>query len=133
MSLPLAVLGFGRALMQARFTETARITAPTASAVDPVTLATTAPPGATLYDGPAEVTYRSDGSTGTEVVASRPATVQTPRLRLPVGALLPENARVEVTASTSDPSLVGRVYTVRGAPDSGLVTAHRYQLVEVRP
>jgi hypothetical protein len=38
---------------------------------------------------------------------------------------------VEVTASTSDPALVGRKFRVTGNPQAGQVTAHRYPVEEL--
>ncbi len=132
MSIALAVLGFGRAMTESRMTETVEIVADVAPVVNHDTLAAERPASATLYTGKAQIVYKSDAVARVDV-ASRVAAVQTPMLKLPVSDLLPDRAIVRVTASATDPSLVGREYRISGAPDSGSVTAHRYHLVEVRP
>ena len=65
----------------------------------------------------------SDRETGTQLVA-----VQSVEVHVAVGAVpgVVTDDFVRVTASTSDSSLVGRVFRVAGEPQGGQTTAHRY-------
>ncbi|WP_259363549.1 DUF6093 family protein [Microbacterium esteraromaticum] len=64
--------------------------------------------------------------------AGEPISVQEPVLSIPVGSpRLLDGMAVVVASSTADGLLVGRVFTVQGAPVSGQVTSHRYLLEEV--
>lgn len=84
-----------------------------------------------LYEGRARVRYsanavRSDDRVGL-VFASQDATVSIPTA---AQTRIPDGAAIEVTASTVDPVLVGRIFTVDGAPAMGQTTAHRYPVTE---
>jgi hypothetical protein len=61
-----------------------------------------------------------------------PVTVQEPYLSIPFGSpRLSDGDEVLVTASTSDPILVGRTFNIQGDAISGQVTATRYALTEI--
>lgn len=61
-----------------------------------------------------------------------PVTVQEPYLSIPFGSpRLFDADEVLVTASTSDPILVGRTFNIQGDAVAGQSTAHRYPLTEV--
>lgn len=83
------------------------------------------------YEGSARVKYNSSvvsdsGVTGALVM------VQAITVKLPAKApVLEEGDVIEVTESELDASLVGRKYIVRGAPDAGQVSAHRYPVTEL--
>lgn len=85
-----------------------------------------------LYEGPARVRYsanavRSDDRVGL-VFASQDITVSIPTA---AQTRIPDGAAIEVTASAVDPVLVGRMFTVDGAPAMGQTTAHRYPVTEL--
>lgn len=104
-----------------------------------------------LYEGAARVKYtanavrNSDSSgqllTTQDIVVSiptQPATLApgngvSPDVDLSpaVNVTLPEGTAIEVVASTSDPALVGRMFTVDGVAEMGQTTAHRYPVVEL--
>jgi hypothetical protein len=61
-----------------------------------------------------------------------PVTVQEPYLSIPFGSpRLFDRDEVLVTASTSDPILVGRTFNIQGDVVAGQTTAHKYPLLEV--
>lgn len=83
------------------------------------------------YEGKARIKYESltasDSDSSSQVVAA-----QTPMLSVPVTtSRLPDGDGVKVTASTSDGILINRFYTIKGAPQAGQTTSHRYPLREL--
>lgn len=82
------------------------------------------------YSGRAQYVSR------TEVVsdatsASQDVATQSDIVKLPVSApRLHRGDEIEVLTSDIDASLVGRVFSVEGSPQSGSVTAHRYPVKE---
>ena len=85
----------------------------------------------TLYSGKARLKFSSsvasDRTSGSQFVVSQSA-----ELHLPSGtSWVGKDPTVEVTASSSDQSLVGRQWTVKGRPQAGQTTAARYALEEV--
>lgn len=104
-----------------------------------------------VYEGPARVKYtanavRNDDRAGqllttqdiTVSIPTQPATLapgdaQPPgdHLSPAVNVTLPEGTAIEVIASTSDPALIGRMFTVDGVAEMGQTTAHRYPVVEL--
>lgn len=87
------------------------------------------------YAGKARIRYGSlaaqSTSTGADQIG-QPVVVQAPYLSVPWGSpRLFEGDEVVVSASGSDPLLVGRVYTIAGNAVIGAVTAHRYSLTEL--
>lgn len=87
--------------------------------------------GDPLYEGIAQVKY-PNASVRSSVSSGQEVTAQSVIVKIPAGGVvIPEGATVQVTASTVDPALVDRFYTVTGAPDMGQVTAHRYPVEEL--
>lgn len=83
------------------------------------------------YSGPAQVTYPSTTVSISDAPAQRVAS-QSPVIKVPVtAAVLPEGDTVDVEASTADATLVGRRYTIEGAPQGGQTTSHRYPAKEL--
>lgn len=82
------------------------------------------------YAGPARVKYPGTaGSTSDRVQA---VAVTDIILSLPhASPAVFDGDEVMVTASTSDPALVGKVYRVEGAGAVGQTTAHRYKVTEL--
>lgn len=82
------------------------------------------------YAGRAQVQY-PDISVDERVASGQQFTAVDLIVKVPVGEdIIPEGTIILVTASTIDESLVGRKFRVKGAPQSGYVTAHRYPVVE---
>lgn len=84
-----------------------------------------------VYSGVAQVKFPSLVVSERDVQGQQVAATS-PVLKLPVavGSVLTGHV-VRVTASSSDPTLVGRWFRVKALPQSGQVTAHRYPLEEV--
>lgn len=83
------------------------------------------------YSGKARVKYPSstvsDSSSTSQVVVD-----QDTLLSIPTGSPDAfEGDEVRVDASEIDPSLVGRVYEIKGRPQAGQTTSHRYPLREL--
>lgn len=132
-------LAEGRAAAEARMTETVTVgeyrdsTDPTTGQAVRVPVVQRYPasddvsPGA----GRARLKYPSlavsESSQSSQVVSA-----QEPLLSIPTGSPeLHEGDEVRVLASTSDSMLVGRVFRVQGAPQSGQTTSARYPLKEL--
>lgn len=127
-----SILAQGRARTeQKRFTETLR-----AGQVVDTTDEDTGDPVRTvvepfIYEGPGQVKYPGTAVSDSDGTA-QVVTEQSVIIKTPVGApVVPEGAGFEVVASRVDASLVGRTYTVDGAPASGQVTSHRYRVTEL--
>lgn len=129
MSLLNRALGMGRSLAESRMTETVsggvwedgtnENLEPTRVLVDE------------HYAGKGRIKYPSL-SVSDVSEPSQPVGVQEPYLSVPTGSTaLVEGDEVEVSASTADSSLVGRRYTVMGAPQAGQTTSLRYPLKEL--
>lgn len=122
-------LGYGRALQEARFTETVtvgeytRITGMFSG--DPVRTLVAA-----SYEGPAQVKYPSP-VVATSQTTGQPVAAQDIIVKLPSGTVVQVGDEVTVTASTVDPSLVGSVFRVTGSAQKGQTTAARYPVVEL--
>lgn len=123
------VLGMGRRMAESRMTETVtlgrweNIRPP--GQLDPVPKLVE-----TYYSGPARVKYPSASAT-----VKNPAGQQLVEtsivLSLPSSAgAVPTGAKSRVDSSTSDVSLVGRMFRVDGPAQAGQTTAHRYPVVE---
>lgn len=98
---------------------------------DPVTLEPTHVLTVTRYAGKGRIKYPSL-SVSDVSEPSQPVGVQEPYLSVPTGSTaLVEGDGVVVTASSADGSLVGRWYTVMGAPQAGQTTSLRYPLKEL--
>lgn len=106
--------------------------------------------GEPLYVGVARVKYTANavrnGEGASQLVTTQDVTVSIPtqpatlepsevqppddELAPAVNVVMPEGTVIVVTASTSDPALVGRRYTVDGVATLGQTTAHRYPVTE---
>jgi len=122
-------LAAGRAAAEARMTEKVVAGVETES-VDPDTLETVTIITAS-YTGPALVKYPtltvSDADAGGQQFATADIVVG-----IPISAtLLPVDTIISPTASTVDPSLIGRRYRITAAPQSGQTTSHRYPVQEL--
>lgn len=123
-------LRMGRGMAEARMTETVTI-GRFNPGTDPVTLDPIWVLVEARYSGKARVKYPSssvmDRSEPSQVVA-----VQDLLLSIPTGSPLAyEGDEVRVDASVVDPALVGRMYGIKGAPQAGQTTSHRYPLKEL--
>lgn len=126
----LAVLARGRAKTEQRMTETV-----TAGLFKLQTNPDTGVAERTVvterYAGKAQVKYPST-VVGEAAAASQTVATQDVIVKMPVDApRLHEGDDIAVTASTADGSLVGRVYRVKGSPQAGQTTSHRYPVREV--
>jgi hypothetical protein len=120
----------GRVHAEARMTETIRFYSVTGTVVNPTTLVSV---DTTVehYNGPARVHYPTSAvqqtDPGNQFVALQDLTISIPAS----SAAVPADAIGVVSASTTDASLVGRKYRVKGAPAAGQVTAHRFPVEEI--
>ncbi|MFT4281177.1 DUF6093 family protein [Microbacterium sp.] len=81
------------------------------------------------YSGPAQIKYPTLAVSDTNG-KTIPLAEQSPLVKLPSGTVVHVNDEVKVTASTVDPSLVGRMYRVEGRSQAGQTSAARYPLEE---
>lgn len=131
MSILAGALSLGRAHASMLFTETLEFFVESGVSVDPVTLAETESK-TVLYTVGGRVKFpnvnSSEIKTSGQVIAS-----QSPIAVVAVGATpnVAADHFVKVTSSSVDASLVGKTFRVTGLPQSGQVTAHRYQLEEL--
>lgn len=130
MSLLTNALSMGRGMAEARMTETVTIGL-FDSGTDPVTFDPIRVLVEERYSGKARVKYPSgavsDRSEPAQVVAE-----QDLLLSIPTGSpAAHEGDEVRVDSSTVDPSLVGRMYGIKGRPQAGQTTSHRYPLKEL--
>lgn len=124
------ILARGRESAESRMTETVS-GGVWGDGTDPVTLEPTRVLVEEHYAGRGRVKYPSL-SVSDVSESSQPVGVQEPYLSVPTGSTaLVEGDEVAVTASTADGSLVGRRYTVMGAPQAGQTTSLRYPLKEL--
>jgi hypothetical protein len=126
----LEVLARGRARTEARMTETIRAGV-FQDGTDPATGDATRVLVEQHYTGKADIKAESltvSASSGAgQVVASQDRVI-----KIPIDApILHEGDEVEVTASLSDASLVGRTYRITGSPQGGQTTSHRYPAEEL--
>ena len=130
MSVLLGTLGMGRAQAVARFTETFKVFTESRVLNESTGLFVT-----TETAIAASVAGRVKFPTLT--VAERDQGAQSPAVQdvavhVAVGAVsAPVGSFWRVLTSTADPSLVGRVFRTKGAPQAGTVTAHRYPVESV--
>ena len=129
MSMLMKAVGMGRSLANKRMTETVTIGL-FQMVTDPATLKPTRTVVTQRYSGPARVKYPA--SAVTDANQATLVAVQRVEVSIPSGSTQCfEGDEVVVTASTVDPLLVGRVYTVKGSADAGQTTAARYPVEEV--
>jgi hypothetical protein len=131
MTLANAAVLMGRTMSAAHFSESLRFYSVDGTTVDPDTL-NDVETTTTLHLVSGRIKYP------TLTVSERSAVGQTfstqsVHAHVAVGATPNVHADhfVTVTASTADPALVGRTFRVRGNPQAGQVTAHRYPVEEV--
>ena len=130
MSLLHGALRLGRFTARSRYTETVIVGA-FRDGTDPVTGEPTRVLVEKFYEDIGQIKFGA-ATVSDSVSASQPVGTQSPILKVPVLAFIfPRLAEVKVAASSSDPGLVGRMWTIDGAPESGQVTAHRYPLKEL--
>ena len=130
MSLLGGVLGAGRAQAEARFTETfktytvTRVLGESGEYTDTEVTVNASVAGRVKFPT-LTVSEREQG-------AQSPA-VQDVHIHVAVGAApdVTVDTLWRVTASTVDPSLVGRVFRTKGLPQAGQVTAHRFPVESV--
>lgn len=120
----------GREMANARMSETV-----TVGIFEDGTDETTGDPTRVLvqsrYTGKGRIRWGSRGVTNANAPAM-PVTVQEPYLSVPFGtARFFDGDEVHVDASTSDPILVARVFSIQGDAAAGQTSAHRYPLEEL--
>lgn len=122
------VLAAGRAFLPASLADACVIEHPTGASTRNPTTGEVVKTYVTVYTGPCKV---SDATpSGTEVAEAHRATL-TPKVTVPsdvVGVV--EGDRVTITASASDPDLVGRQLRVQGPMHETWGTARRLQCIE---
>ena len=130
MSVLLGTLGLGRAQAEARFTETfkvfteSRVLNETTGVYVTSETALAASVAGRVKFPTLTVAERDQG-------AQSPA-VQDVTVHVAVGSVsAPVGSFWRVLSSTADPSLVGRVFRTKGAPQAGQVTAHRFPVESV--
>jgi len=131
MSMLGGALALGRTMTAARFTETLTFVRITES-TDPTTLRRQEQREVLAADIPGQIS--SDTLTVAErEQADQLSSVQSLVAKVAVGAVSTTVVGdvIEVTASTSDPSLTNRRFRIEGTPQPGQVTAHRYPISEV--
>lgn len=131
MSILGGTVAMGRAFIESTLTETVQFYRVSGTSVNAETL-DEVETKVVVYTVPARVKYPSlivaEKRGAGEIVGNQNVTVS-----VAVGSTPTVNSEYfcKVTASTVDPSLIGRVYRVKGSPQSGQVTAHRYPVEEV--
>ena len=128
MNMLLGALSMGRAQAEARMTETVKA-GPLVRVEDPTTLEMVDTVRADQV-GPALVKYPTLTVSEREVPGAQFGVADIVVKRPVTAPVLPVGQWFEVTASASDPSLVGRRFRVKAAPQSGQVTSHRYPVSE---
>lgn len=124
-----ALLGL-RAQAESRMTETVLIGRYVDGDPDPVTGKATKVLAEERYSGKGRVRYPSYAVSESSP-KSQPVAQQDVVVSIPVGSgPVFEGDRVTVTGSTADANVVGRVFTVKGQPLAGQVTAYRIPVVE---
>lgn len=130
MNLLRPALGMGRRHARARMTETVTVGLFT-DGTDNATGDPTRDLVIERYTGSARIKYPSLGVTPI-TTTSQDATAQQLLISVPTGSTpLHKGDEVVVSASTVDGSLVGRRYSVEGAPQAGQTTSLRYPLKEL--
>lgn len=124
------ILAMGRARKRSIMTETVLI-GRFRDGTDPVTGDATRVIVTKRYDGVGRVKYPTLNVT-TPAAAGQTLSTQDILVEIPSESPLAyEGDEIEITASTVDPTLVGRRYTVRGAAQSGQTTSARYPVVQL--
>lgn len=121
-------LQIARSRTEAEMTEIIKA-GPLISSVNPVTLEATETVQAD-QTGPAQVKYPTLTVSERQTPGVIAAVVDIIVKRPISAAILPVGHWFEVTASSADPSLVGRRFKVKAPPQSGQTTSHRYPVAE---
>jgi hypothetical protein len=123
-----SVIRQGRAFQEASFTETVKV-GPLVEVENPETLEMVKSVQADLV-GPALVKYPTLTVSERDIPGSQVA-IGDVVVKRPVSApVSPVGHWFEVIASSIDPSLVGRRYSIKSAPQAGQTTSHRYPVRE---
>jgi hypothetical protein len=124
MSLLAGTLGFARSMAEMTMTETIQ-SGTEKEGINPSTRKTELV-FTVEYDGPAQVKYPALNSS-TREAGGQQYELTSVVVKVPASAaIIPPNRIIRVTASTVDPSLIGRRYRVKDDPQSGAVSSHRY-------
>ena len=130
MSALSGILRMGRARAQSIMTETV-IIGRYKPGTDPTTGNATRVLVEKRYEGIARVKYPTL-NVSTPASAGQAVSVQDITVAIPsTSPLCFEGDEVDVIASTADPALIGRRYTVKGAAQTGQTTAARYPVTQL--
>lgn len=122
------MIAAGRSFQEASFTETVKV-GPLVPFQNPDTFETEYTVRADQA-GPALVKYPTLTVSERDIPGSRVA-IGDVVVKRPISApVSPVGHWFEVIASSSDPSLIGRRYRIKSAPQSGQVSSHRYPVAE---
>lgn len=120
------VLQMGRAVANARMTETVRIGTLTITTVD----LDVVQDFDVAYTGPARLSW-STYTVAQPEAAGQPVALSAPVLSIPSGTPgVTVDMRAVVDDSTADEGLIGRVFRIKALPQSGQTTAARYPVEE---
>lgn len=126
------ILVRGRGRIESRMTDACTSRREAATGHDDNT-GETIPTWTDLYSGPCRLVQPASGSNSASrtTVGESEVLLQQPELHLPVGAVvLRPGDQVTITASATDPALVGRVLYIRAVPGHSQATARRYGVTE---
>ena len=121
-------LAAGAARSESRMTETVKV-GPLVTVEDPITLEQVETVRADQA-GVALVKYPTLTVSERDIPGSQVAVGDIVVKRPASAPIAPVGHWFEVTASSIDPSLIGRRYRIKAAPQSGQVTSHRYPVSE---
>lgn len=128
MSLEVA-LARGRTAAEARMTDACTSRRQTGTTYDDAT-GNTVPTWTAVYAGPCRMKQPSAQANSSQVGEAQ-ILLQSPELHVPMSAAMHRPGdEVTITASPSDPGLVGRVFIVRAVPAHSQATARRYGVLE---
>lgn len=130
MNFVLSTLALGRRMAAQRFTETVDFFT-VVKGEDPVTLQPVDVETVVAANVPARVKITSSVVSEKTIAGQAPAVMQR-EVHVPVGSVsVGASVSVRVTASTSDPGMVGRVFLTGMRSGVGQVTVWRYPVTEV--
>ena len=130
MSVLLGTLGLGRAQAEARFTETFKVFTESRVLNESTGVYVTSET-AVVASVAGRVKFPTLTVAERDQGAQSPA-VQDVTVHVAVGSVsAPVGSFWRVLSSDADPSLVGRVFRTKGAPQAGQVTAHRFPVESV--
>jgi Family of unknown function (DUF6093) len=124
-----SVLGAGRPAAEARMTDACSSRRQAGTTHDDAT-GETVPTWTAVYSGPCRV-KQSSAQASTSTAGEAEVLLQQPELHLPISAAMHRPGdEVTITASATDPALVGRVFRIRAVPAHSQATARRYGVTE---